>query len=183
MSLQFNCKKCKEPILVKYMKPGENAKCRKCGTETTVPDNAKEVSVEAVAEYLNSTTSSSTIAAVNNIGSENGNTSESTITGQKSSISNRYKDAYAVANSIVSNGEGIKTLGMVLGFIIGIAGLVIFFKYSPIYGVLPIIVAVGLWAILNAIGLMVAAQGQILLATLDTAVNTSHLVDNTLKAK
>ncbi len=40
MALQFNCTECNQIIIVKYLKPGEQAVCTKCGRENTVPADA-----------------------------------------------------------------------------------------------------------------------------------------------
>lgn len=40
MALEFNCPSCGETIVVKYLGPGETAKCRNCGAEAEVPADA-----------------------------------------------------------------------------------------------------------------------------------------------
>lgn len=40
MALKFNCPKCAGPIIVKYLKLGETAKCLKCQAEVLVPADA-----------------------------------------------------------------------------------------------------------------------------------------------
>jgi len=40
MALKFNCPKCNSEIIVKYLKPGEMAKCRQCQSEAIVPADA-----------------------------------------------------------------------------------------------------------------------------------------------
>lgn len=46
MAYKFKCVKCERDLLVKWLKPGETAKCRKCGAEVKVPANASEVGNE-----------------------------------------------------------------------------------------------------------------------------------------
>lgn len=46
MALKFFCSKCGEEIIVKFLHPGETAKCLKCGAGTIVPDGAAVVSEE-----------------------------------------------------------------------------------------------------------------------------------------
>ena len=43
MALKFQCSKCGADMLVKYLHPGETAKCRKCGAESAVPGDAREI--------------------------------------------------------------------------------------------------------------------------------------------
>jgi len=40
MALKFVCPNCGNEIVVKYLKPGELAKCRDCGAEVIVPEDA-----------------------------------------------------------------------------------------------------------------------------------------------
>lgn len=43
MALRFQCKNCGEDIIVRYLKPGETAKCKKCAGENIVPNTAEEI--------------------------------------------------------------------------------------------------------------------------------------------
>ncbi len=40
MALKFKCRECGEYIITKFLKAGEVAKCRNCGAENVVPENA-----------------------------------------------------------------------------------------------------------------------------------------------
>jgi membrane protease YdiL (CAAX protease family) len=51
MALEFRCKECGHAIVVKYLKPGEQAKCRNCGAENIIPMDAAETNKEP--EYHN----------------------------------------------------------------------------------------------------------------------------------
>ncbi len=42
MALKFKCKQCGEYIVTRFLKVGEAAKCRNCGAETTVPEDAQQ---------------------------------------------------------------------------------------------------------------------------------------------
>ena len=44
MIYKFNCNECGDVIITKFVKPGEIAKCPKCGTNNTVPDTAGKIS-------------------------------------------------------------------------------------------------------------------------------------------
>jgi hypothetical protein len=46
MALTFNCPSCGEVIVVKYLAPGETAKCRNCGAEAEVPADARKTGEE-----------------------------------------------------------------------------------------------------------------------------------------
>jgi|GEM_PF-2956457 len=43
MAYKFTCAECGHELVVKWLKPGETAKCRKCGAGVKVPANAAEV--------------------------------------------------------------------------------------------------------------------------------------------
>nr|MBN2276766.1 hypothetical protein [candidate division Zixibacteria bacterium] len=51
MSLKFTCPSCGAEILLKYLKPGDTARCRNCGHDVIVPDTA-EIS-DRIPEYTN----------------------------------------------------------------------------------------------------------------------------------
>ena len=46
MALKFKCPDCGEYIITKFLKVGEVAKCRNCGAENVVPENALETNEE-----------------------------------------------------------------------------------------------------------------------------------------
>lgn len=46
MALKFKCERCGEYIITKFFKVGEVAKCRICGAENRVPENATETGEE-----------------------------------------------------------------------------------------------------------------------------------------
>ena len=102
----------------------------------------------------------------------------------------RYTDAYRVASAIVALGTVIKVVGFIL------AGLVFFVSLSArgsnpfdtgrgigLTGmagiVFAIVIAVAGWVW----GVVVTAQGQILRATLDTAVSSSHFLNDRDRAE
>jgi len=43
MAHKFKCTACGKEMLVKWLDPGEQAKCRACGADVTVPADAKQV--------------------------------------------------------------------------------------------------------------------------------------------
>jgi DNA-directed RNA polymerase subunit RPC12/RpoP len=46
MVLKFKCEKCGGEIVVKYLKPGEEALCRNCGARVAVPETSVEAGEE-----------------------------------------------------------------------------------------------------------------------------------------
>jgi hypothetical protein len=91
----------------------------------------------------------------------------------KSSILSRYTDAYTVARSVSTFGATVKLLSLGLGAGIAFLG---FFTGSKWL----VVSAIGLGATaglaIYVLGTLVAAQGQILKATLDSAVNSSQFL-------
>jgi len=101
----------------------------------------------------------------------------------QTSISHRYTDAYRVARAIMTFGTTVKVIGAVVAAIIAVAGL----ASSDQLGSRGLIGGLLLGAMVGLVfwiaGVFVTAQGQLLRASLDTAVNTSPLFSNTEKAK
>ena len=97
--------------------------------------------------------------------------------------SDRYTDAYVVANAIIATGKIVKVIGVVLavaGALVAIVG----YSSNPIpFWIFPLllgfVVGLGLWIA----GVFITAQGQLLRALLDTAVNTSPLFSNSDKER
>jgi hypothetical protein len=96
----------------------------------------------------------------------------------------RYREAYSVAGSIVSFGKlvqqiaaGLAALILLVSLITGIIGDNWFL--CGIGVVSAIIVGGGGWIS----GIIIMAQGQIVQSVIDTAVNTSPLLDNPSKAQ
>jgi len=106
-----------------------------------------------------------------------------------SALANRYSDAYTEANAVVTVGKIVKGVAVLLFLVILIIGFVVASESSrPIYGrgdfngaiagigfALACLVGIPTYVL----GILVAAQGQTSLATLDTAINSSrHLSDD-----
>jgi hypothetical protein len=100
-----------------------------------------------------------------------------------SPVVNRYRDAYRVGAALVGLGNAIKFVGAILG---GIIFLVSLSSKNLLGGgavVLGIFIAVIVGILFWIGGVIVAAQGQILLATVDTAVASSHFLTDTERAQ
>jgi hypothetical protein len=96
----------------------------------------------------------------------------------------RYTDAYRVARVVVGIGEAVKIISLVIGgilLLIGVAGS------ESALGGFSLLVGVVLAVIVGgggfALGTLLAAHGQVLKATLDTAVNTSPFLTNQQRAE
>jgi len=51
MPLRFTCPNCSKDIIIQYLSQGQVAKCRHCGAEVIVPENAEIITPEQAAEY------------------------------------------------------------------------------------------------------------------------------------
>lgn len=106
------------------------------------------------------------------------------IPAERSHIVDRYTDAYRVGGAIVALGTAIQVIGGVL------AGLVFVASRSSGNGplgaeglVVGIFLAVVIGGVAWILGVIVKAQGQILRATLDTAVANSPFLTNQERAE
>jgi hypothetical protein len=92
---------------------------------------------------------------------------------------NRYTDAYRVARVIVGVGNLVKILGIVAAVVVVLVGFGVTNSMNtagPLIASLPL--ALVTWLLLWALGVLVSAQGELLKANIDKAVNTSpFLVD------
>jgi hypothetical protein len=94
-------------------------------------------------------------------------------------LAQRYRDAYQSARIIVSAGNGTKIIGPILAALFALASL----KEEGylLFGGLAFALTLGISFYIA--GVMISAQGQLLQANIDSAVNTSPLLDNEQKAK
>lgn len=105
-------------------------------------------------------------------------------------LKKRYWDAYIVARTTVNLGTGIKILGLLLGVIIFLIILALannqirYSRDAPLIGaIIGGVWGVSVWVIFFILGVLVSAQGQILKASLDGAVNSSPFLTNEQRAK
>ena len=105
-------------------------------------------------------------------------------------LMNRYKDGYRVAGVIVGVGGFVKALGIALGVLGGLLGAAISYALlrfnsdsgtAALFG--GIVIGGMLWLIPFVLGTLVSAQGQILKANLDEAVNTSPFLNDGQRAE
>jgi hypothetical protein len=97
---------------------------------------------------------------------------------QSFAVVNRYSNAYFSARAIVGFGTAIKAVGIVLAVLL-LLGTLASAQYLPVG--IPFAVVIG--AMFFFWGIFVSAQGEILKATLDTAVNGSPFLSNEQRAR
>jgi hypothetical protein len=99
-------------------------------------------------------------------------------------VMNRYADAYRVANVITGLGRTIKIIALIVGVFIFLVGTRassgMFGEASAVFGLLSGAVVAGIGFVL---GTLLSAQGQVLKATLDAAVNSSPFLQNEQRAE
>lgn len=109
------------------------------------------------------------------------------------SLKKRYKDAYRVARITTGVGSTIKGVGALLGILIFLGVFALAAGQRNVYGVrggdiqvISLIVATifggTVWLVFFIWGVLVSAQGQILKASLDGAVNGSPFLTNEQRA-
>jgi hypothetical protein len=97
----------------------------------------------------------------------------------------RYSDAYAIASGLVQLGRIVKYVSMSVGGLVAFMSLFMLLQQTFIFilfAAVGIIVGIMVGFFGFAAGVMISAQGQIMLAMIDTAVNTSPLVSATENA-
>jgi hypothetical protein len=97
---------------------------------------------------------------------------------------NRYTDAYRVATAIVAIADAVKAISLIIGGIILLVGLA---GSQSALGGLSLVTGIVFAIVIGgggfAFGTLLAAHGQILKATLDTAVNLSPFLTNEQRAE
>jgi hypothetical protein len=94
----------------------------------------------------------------------------------------RYRDAYRVAGAVVGVGSAIKTASIVVGGLLAFCALIGFANTSIPLG-FALVVFSGFLAMVGfVLGTLVSAQGQVLMAALDGAVNGSPFLSLEEKA-
>lgn len=112
----------------------------------------------------------------------------SAASSQTSAVVNRYKDAYLTARAVDGVGSISKGIGVAIALLLGLAGLVTIGNgrggdTGAAIGIMTIGFGIATGAGLYVLGILVSAQGQILKAALDGAVNVSPFLTNEQRAK
>jgi hypothetical protein len=102
-----------------------------------------------------------------------------------SAVVHRYADAYVVARTIDGVGSAIKVIGLVIGALLALGSLVAGSKggFAIMIAFVGIAVAGAIATVLYLLGTLASAQGQILMAALDSAVNSSHFLTDQDRAR
>lgn len=95
--------------------------------------------------------------------------------GSRRALMSRYTDSYLIARTITAFGATVKFIAFIIGGGIILVSIVVGGQ-SGQYFIGGILVAAIVGIPIYVLGILVSAQGQILKATLDTAVNTSTLL-------
>jgi hypothetical protein len=109
--------------------------------------------------------------------------------GEGHPLERKYRDAYRIGKGLAKMGRVAKALGLMLGVLTFLVALLLAgANYPPGLGTTTTVLVGLLMSILVAIpafllGELVNALGQILMVTLDTAVNTSPFLDSTQKSQ
>jgi hypothetical protein len=104
-------------------------------------------------------------------------------------LRSRYRDAYRMATGAVVIGGTLKIMAVCAGGFVLIMSMLPVSRAIAVTGgadttalLIGLVAAVLVGVPLYALGILVSAHGQMLKATLDTAVNTSPLLENDQKA-
>lgn len=95
------------------------------------------------------------------------------------SLAQRYRESYQSARTIIGAGNGVKTLGVLLAILLGIVS----FQGDGFVLFMGLAFSLALGISLYVAGVMISAQGLLLRANVDSAVNTSTLLDNGQKSR
>jgi hypothetical protein len=104
----------------------------------------------------------------------------------KISLDQRYSDAYMAALVKIRTGIIIQAISLNLGaliFLLTIATVARSLRENGIAGLLELIAGIAVGLLGFAAGSLISSQGQIMQSTIDTAVNTSPLIDAAEKAR
>jgi protein-S-isoprenylcysteine O-methyltransferase Ste14 len=106
-----------------------------------------------------------------------------TVSSEAFALMKRYKDAYRSARLTVAAGKAIKVIGCVVAAILLLIGVGAASQTSAAVGFGALVVALGYGLGFFFAGMLVATQGQTLMANLDVAVNSSNLLSDAQRAR
>jgi len=152
MSLKFYCLNCGATLVVKFLKKGERAKCRSCGIEVYVPDNAIEVDLSEWSKAI----------------SEENPNMEKDVAEQMSN-SNITKPKFQAATKM---GVAISLMGWSIMILTVIATIYVFGSASGTSKLLGIVVLL----IGCPLGIQIVVGGQLLQAIIAIENNTDKTV-------
>jgi len=91
-------------------------------------------------------------------------------------LSKRYGDVYKVARGIVAYSKVIKVIAIIIGGLIALRSIGGFSQNDPGFAVASLAIGIGVAVAGFIAGVLIAAAGQFMYATIDTAVNSSPLI-------
>lgn len=95
----------------------------------------------------------------------------------------RYRDAYRVGAALAGLGNGIKAAGGILAGVIAVGSLSLSNNQVGVFVLIGVFTSIIVGGLFWVCGVVVAAQGQILRATLDNAVASSHFLTDPERAE
>ena len=108
------------------------------------------------------------------------------VSKQIAALLKRYRDAYLYARVVVGVGKFIKVVGILLAILLVLAAFIAgsVARSDPLVSlILGAILGGIVWVVFYIWGVLVSAVGQILKASLDSAVNNSPFLTNEHRAK
>jgi len=91
-------------------------------------------------------------------------------------LETRYADAYLIARTVNGTGQTVKFVGFVAAALVMLGGIALAGKIGTSAAFAGLCLAILVALSFYGLGVLISAQGQILMATLDSAVNTSPLL-------
>lgn len=106
--------------------------------------------------------------------------SEGNASPEAIAIAARYDEAYGVAEATIGHGKLVKFIGLCLGFVVAIVGVALAAKAENVTpGIIGALAGLFFGGQMYYTGVLICAQGETLLASLDTAVNTCEFLSRT----
>ncbi len=181
MPIRFNCPSCGQELVLYWAHGGEEATCSHCGAQVKVPGTPNVAPPAAEPPQSSRSADAQAKAAT-----PEQKPTPRTFAAEAGSIKDRYTNAYWVAKAVVRFGEVVKALGLILIGLIVVGALFAMNVGTdrPSVGVLlgGLVAGVVVGGVIYLLGVITAAQGQVMLAVLDTAVNTSPILSTSEKA-
>jgi hypothetical protein len=153
--------------------------CELCDKEPKrIADEHRELFERMLAEKREQQAAKSTLVDTTSAGPQR--------SPQERALVRRYDSAYLVSRVTVAIGTAVKVIGVVLALLIVVGALLL---ANQIRGeaLVPLLAGVVLAAFVGmvcyAYGTLLAAEGQTLMATLDSAVHSSPFLSNELRAE
>jgi ribosomal protein S27AE len=189
--LNFNCPRCGEghswslAQLAEIQDEAIADYCGKCGQGFRVPTSVSPGATKNAGSLSSVSASNAGMSETRNIpGAPPSAHSTSPAMTQSSpgviALKRRYADAYIVAGTVNAFGLTIKVVGVIIGAIIVLLSFAAGSNggVGILFALIGVAIAGTIATLLYILGTLASAQGQILKATLDSAVNTSRILSD-----